>query len=193
MAAAGITVVQTFTYRGAPEEWSNKFHFQGDAPSTPADWRSLADDFIALWKTVLTDTTSVIRVLCYEDTDDAAVYTYTLASFAGNVAGTIVTGSNADLVESGDVAALIRWNTGKVSTKGKPIYLFKYIHGAMHASGATDSWRDTAVAGTFATNVIASSGDWPGMADKAGDAPVGHLAETYLTTRTLKRRGRRPS
>lgn len=193
MAAPGITVVQTFTYRGAPEEWSNKFHFQGDAPSDPAGWRDLADAFIDLWKTTLTDVVTIVRVLCYEDTDDPAVYTYTLASFSGNVAGTITTGVSADLLESGDVAALLRWNTGKTSTKGKPIYLFKYLHGVMHASGARDTWRDTTVAGTFASDVMSASGDWPGLADKAGDAPVGHLAETYLTTRTLKRRGRRPT
>lgn len=193
MAAPGITVVQTFTYRGAPEEWSNKFHFQGTAPSDPAGWRALADAFITLWKTTLTDVVTIVRVLCYEDTDNPAVYTYTLASFSGNVAGTIVTGSSADLLESGDVAGLLRWNTGRVSSRGKPIYLFKYLHGVMHASGSRDTWRDTTVANTFATNVMASSGAWPGLADKTGTVPVGHLAETYLTTRTLKRRGRRPT
>jgi hypothetical protein len=193
MAAPGITVVQTFTYRGAPEEWSNKFHFQGSAPANPADWRALADAFITLWKTTLTDVVSIVRVLCYENTDDPAVYTYTLASFSGNVPGTIVTGSSADLLESGDVAALLRWNTGRTSSRGKPVYLFKYLHGVMHASGARDTWRDTTVANTFAANVMASSGAWPGLADKTGTVPVGHLAETYLTTRTLKRRGRRPT
>lgn len=193
MAAAGITVVQTFTYRGAPEEWSNKFHFQGSAPSDPAGWRSLADAFIAEWKLALTDVVTIVRVLCYTDTDNPAVYTYDLASFAGTVAGNISTGASADLLESGDVAGLIRWNTGRVSSRGKPVYLFKYLHGVMHASGARDAWRDTGTAATFANNIRSSSGAWPGLADKTGTEPVGYLAETYLTTRTLKRRGRRPT
>jgi hypothetical protein len=195
MAAGGIVVIKSFTYRGSPEEWSNKYHFQGDAPSDPAGWRDLADAFIDQEKDILTDVVTIERVLCYADTDDPAVYSYDLAAFGGVVPGTYVTGSSADLLEPGDVAGLIRWNTGRVSTKGKPVYLFKYYHGVMHDSGHPDAIRaslKTAYA-TFANAIRTATGDWPGLADKTGTEPVGYLAESYLTTRTLKRRGRRPT
>lgn len=195
MAAPGIVVIKTFTYRGAAEEWSNKYHFQGDPPSDPAGWRDLCDAFITEEKAILTDVVSIVRVQCYEDTDDHSVYTYDLTAFAGAVAGTYATGAAADLLEAGDSAGLIRWNTGRVSSKGKPVYLFKYYHGVMHESGTVDELRHTlkALYATFADTIRSSSGDWPGLADKGGVEPVGWLAEKYITTRTLKRRGRRPS
>lgn len=195
MAASGITVIQSFTYRGAAEEWSNKYHFQGDPPSDPAGWRDLCDAFITQLKAILTDVNTIVRVQCYEDTDNPAVYTYDLAAFGGVVAGTYVTGSSADLLEAGDTAGLIRWNTGRTSTRGKPIYLFKYYHGVMHESGTVDELRHSlkSAYATFANAIRTATGDWPGLADKTGTEPVGYLAETYLTTRTLKRRGRRPT
>lgn len=195
MAAAGIVSIKTFTYRGAAEEWSNKYHFQGDPPSDPAGWRDLCDAFVLQEKAILTDVVHIVRFQCYEDTDDSSVYTYDLAAFGGTVQGTYVTGSSADLLEAGDTAGLIRWNTGRISTKGKPIYLFKYYHGVMHESGTVDALRTTlkTAYATFANAIRSAAGDWPGLADKTGTEPVGYLAETYLTTRTLKRRGRRPS
>lgn len=193
MAAPGIVVIKSFTYRDAPEEWSNKYHFQGSAPSNPADWRALADAFIAEEKAILSYFVSIVRVLCYSDTDSHADYTYTLADFGGNVAGTYA-GVDED-VPPGDSAYLIRWNTGRTSTKGKPIYLFKYYHGGNRDSTDRDKLKPAlkTLCSSFADTVRSSSGAWPGLADKTGTEPVGFLAETYLTTRTLKRRGRRPS
>lgn len=193
--AGSIVSIKSFTYRGAAEEWSNKYHFQGDAPSTPADWRSLCDAFAELEAPILGDQVDIVRFLCYADDGEVAAYSYDLAAFAGVVPGTYPALASADLIESGDVAGLIRWNTGRLSSKGKPVYLFKYYHGVLHDSGAIDTLRaslKTAYA-TFANDVRSASGDWPGLADKTGTAPVGYLAETYLTTRTLKRRGRRPT
>lgn len=193
--AGSIVSVKTFTYRDSGEEWSNRYHFQGDAPSTPADWRSLCDDFALLEKTVLTNQSTIIRFLCYENDTDPTVYSYDLAAFAGTVVGTWALGSGSQGWTSGDVVYLIRWNTGRLSTKGKPVYLFKYYHGA----ASSDSDRDkppasleTAMA-SFANTVRTASSSWPGLADKTGTEPVGYHAETYLTTRTLKRRGRRPT
>ena len=48
-----ITIVQTMQYRGAPEEWSNTYFFDGDLPSSPASWKTLADEVIADQKTVI--------------------------------------------------------------------------------------------------------------------------------------------
>jgi hypothetical protein len=195
MAAPGIVAVMTMTYRDAPEEWSQKYHFQGDAPSDPAGWRSLCDDFVALLAPALASRVTILRFQCYEDTDDTSVYTYNLAAFAGTVAGTYTLVADCQGYAQGDDAALVRWNTGRVSSRGKPVYLFKYFHSPAQSSGDVDKPSDSYKArlATFAAAVEAVSGDWPGIADKTGTAPVGQLAESYLTTRTLKRRGRRPS
>jgi hypothetical protein len=194
--AGSIVSVKSFTYRDQTgEEWSNRYHFQGDPPSTPSDWRDLCDDFAALEAAVLTTQSNIIRFLCYAADGDPTVYSYDLAAFGGVVPGTWALGAGSQGWVSGDVAYLIRWNTGRLSTKGKPVYLFKYYHGG----ASSDSDRDKPPAsletamGTFGNTVRSASGNWPGLADKNGDEPVGYLAETYLTTRTLKRRGRRPT
>ena len=194
--AGSIVSVKSFTYRDQTgEEWSNRYHFQGDPPSDPAGWRALCDDFAALEAAVLTTQSNIIRFLCYAADGDPTVYSYDLAAFGGVVPGTWALGAGSQGWVSGDVAYLIRWNTGRLSTKGKPVYLFKYYHGG----ASSDSDKDKppasleAAMGTFGNTVRTASGDWPGLADKNGDEPVGYLAETYLTTRTLKRRGRRPT
>lgn len=194
--AGSIVVIKEFNYRGTPEEWSNRYHFQGSAPTTPSGWRALCDAFITEEKAILTSLVTIKRVLCYTADGSVTAYSYDLAAFAGVVVGTFsLSGVTAEEVP-GDTAYLIRWNTGRLSSRGKPVYLFKYYHGgATNGPGHSDEVLGTLkiAMGSFASGVIASSGSWPGLADKTGTAPVGYLAETYLTTRTLKRRGRRPT
>ena len=194
MAAPGIISIKTFTFRDAPEEWSNRYHFQGSPPSTEADWRSLVDDFVLLEKTAVSDVNSIVRFLCYANTDDDSVYTYDLTAFGGAVPGTN-TGGPSSYQSSGDVAYDIRWNTGRRTSTNKPIYLRKYLHGAYHEAGDRDKLDSTMLANcqTFAGNVETTSGAWPGLAGPDGVAPTGYLTLPYLTTRTLKRRGRRPT
>lgn len=195
MGAPGVTSIKTFTYRGAAEEWSNQYRFVGDAPSSEADWRSLVDDLVALEAPMLSDRVSIVRALCYEDIDDDSVYTYDLTHFAGAVPGALDHTDAGN--QAGDDALTVRWSTGRRTSTGKPIYLRKYYHGVMSstATDGDDVWSTMATAaGTFAAAVLASSGDWPGLADVDGDAPPGgYFVDPYVTTRTLKRRGRRPT
>jgi hypothetical protein len=95
----------------------------------------------------------------------------------------------------GDVAATIRWYTGELSSRGKKVYCRKYMH---------DVWQDTASYDdlisqqrtlflTFANKMI--DGTLPGGVKYCG--PQGAVLSApqvnqYLTTRTLKRRGKRP-
>lgn len=195
MAAPGITVIKSFTYRGSEEEYSNTYHFVGSAPSDDVGWRSLADDLITLEHYIYDAETSVVRALCYEDTDDDSVYTYHLADFGGPVSGALLVGGD-DIPCPGDAAVWCAWDTGKRSTKGKPIWLRKYFHPAYRDSGDDDTISATQKADlvSFATSALSASGDWPGIADKDGDAPTGSTrVADYVTTRTLKRRGRRPT
>ena len=195
MAAPGITAIKTFTYRGAPEEWSNTYHFVGDAPSNPADWRALCDEFAAQEPACYPATVTLVRFLCYEDTDNDSVYTYHLADFGGELPGQLAT-TGAVIEAPGDDAVWFAVDTGKRNSKGKPIWLRKYIHGALIKDGSPDEPTDLQKTKLQAVVdfMIAASGDWPGWADPHGDAPTGGTrVSSFITTRTLKRRGKRPT
>lgn len=193
MAAPGVTLIKTFEYRGAAEEWSNQYHMTL-APSDPAGWRTAVDGLIAEEKTVYTSDVTILRALCYDDTDLASVYTYELADFAGTVPGTLVisTGNRAP----GDVAGWVRWDTGRRSTTGKPIYLRKYFHDIYIEAGSSSDiispdWRTAAAA--FGTALLSALGGGFALAGPDGIQPPGPAqASVYATTRTLERRGRRP-
>lgn len=193
VAAAGITLIKTFTYRGAPEEWSNTYHLDGH-PTTSADWRTAVDDLVSVERDAYSNRTQVVRALCYENTDDDSVYTYILADFAGNVPGTIPADSGP--VAPGDCAVWVRWNTGLRSSTGKAIYLRKYFHDVMSQGVPFEDVVEVdarfSIQGV-ADNMLTSNFGGHLFADKNGRVPDGPaLAGTYITTRTLKRRGPRP-
>jgi hypothetical protein len=194
MAAPGVVLYKHFTWRGEDEEWGNTYHFLGDAPGNPADWRSLVDDLVALEKDVLLSSVHIGRAICYEDTDDNSVYSYDLSAFGGEVAGTIVAADEGGHVQEGGSSYQARWDTGRRSTKGKPIYLRKYWHPALD-DGTPDVLNSYVVGrvATFAEDVLAASGDWPGLAGPDHNAPVGHLALTYVGYRDLRKGRRRPT
>lgn len=195
MAAPGVILYKTFTYRGNDEEWGNTYHFTGSAPSTPADWRDLVDALVDLEKTVLLNTVTIERAICYENTDDDSVYSYDLSAFGGNVPGSIDNSLLGGTIQEGGTSYMARWDTGRRSTKGKPIYLRKYWHPAISGTGTPDVVIAglVSVVATFANDVLSSSGAWPGLAGPDGVAPVGHLALTYTNYRDLRKGRRRPT
>ena len=191
----GVILRYSFTYRGSAEEWSNAWHFQGDIPSDNAGWRALVDSLAALVGPALATTVTIVGALCYEDMTDDAVYSYDMAAFDATVTGER-TGSDGNLMP-GDDAIWIRFSTDRVSDQGKPIYLRKYFHGVFDSSSSAPDAFSTAQRTAFQTlaaAVLDPSDDWPGLADLQGAAlPGGYLTSSYITTRSLKRRGRRPS
>ena len=196
VAAPGVTLVQTFTYRGNAEEWSNTYHFVGDAPSDDTGWRDLVDSLAGKVAHGLTTQVTIIRAYCYEDTDDDAVFVYDMLGESAQVVGQVAITSMH--VAPGDVAAWIRWKTSRTNSKGHPIYLRKYYHSVLLAGETGDAW-DQLETGTYkpsletvGTDLNTSFGDWPGIAGPDGVAPGAMVVSTYTTTRTLKRRGKRP-
>lgn len=197
--APGVVTVQKFKYRGVDEEWSQKYHFTGDHPSDDAGWIALIGALLPLIQVINTDRVTLIRAYGYNTTDPghAADYVYECADHGGVLVGDQNT-SIAD-VAPGDAASWVRWKTGRTNTHGKPIYLRKYFHSVI-LSGESDDNQDSLDA-TYKTNlaafgatVLASSGAWPGLAGPDGVAPPGPIvASSFVTTRTLKRRGKRPS
>ncbi len=196
MAAPGVTVVYEFQYRGNPEEWSQQYHFTGSAPSDDAGWNDLITSLVGILQSAITDRVTLIRAYGYEDTDHDAVYTVAAPDAPFPAVGAAST-AGAD-VAPGDAAAWIRWKTARSNSHGKPIYLRKYFHSVILAGEADDD-QDSLASGfktgleVIGASLLAGVGDWPGIAGPDGVAPPGPvLASTFVTTRTLKRRGPRP-
>lgn len=197
MATGGVVLIKSFTYRDASEEFSNGYHFVGTPPSDATGWNSLVAALATIEKVLYPSTTTIVRAYCYDDYSPghSSVYTWEAADHGGAVPGTLDVGSGG-VHCPGDAAVWARWKTTYTSSKGKPVYLRKYIHPAIAASSDPDLVYDAqhSALASYATAVAASSGAWPGLADPHGAAPAGATAVSeWVTTRTLERRGRRPT
>jgi len=197
-ALASLTLVKSFDYRGAAEEWSNTYFFTGDVPTSPASWKTLADAVIVDERKCYDSSTSVIRGIGHKAGDSVAVWGYDYLAEGEAVPGTY--DETGAIALSGDTASWVRWSTDALTSRGKPIYLRSYFHPAY--SSAADG-PDT-VASTWILAGQALGDAWiAGYED--GDSVLHHRAgphgvvgltavpSTYTTTRTLERRGRRPT
>lgn len=193
-AQTGLTIVKAFEYRSAVEEFSNQYWFTGDVPADAAAWTALFDALVLQEKTIYPALVTVVRGYGYaSDADDAtAVWVHDIA--AAPVAGTLVTtGGNR---QAGDAAVWARWKTSRTNTKGRAIYLRKYYHPAY----ATTADEDTVL--TLQRNALFNFGakmsDGTFLSARTitarghTDTIVNYDRSLYVTTRTLKRRGKRP-
>lgn len=191
----GLTIIKTFTYRGVAEEWSNTYALDGTTPTTPAEWKTLADAVMASEKTLYRDTTVIIRAMGYESGTDAAKWSYDYLASAASVPGTSAPNPGDVVKWAGDQAGWLRMQVGN-SASGKPKYIRKYFHGGHSAFADPDSvfpaLKTAYIAhGTKMTNGTLPGGmKWIGPDGTIGTTPA---ASPYVTTRTLKRRGRRPT
>jgi hypothetical protein len=189
-----LTVIKSFTYRGLPEQFSNTYHFSGTTPADGNEWSTLLDAIIVAEKPTVPAGVSFVGGYGYEAGNEVAVFVWNYADEGYAVpTGTFAPGA-LDAVP-GDVAAWIRWRTPDFSTTGKRIYLRKYMHGVYRDAASPDNLAATQKAAmeTFGAKLI--DGTLPETFRVCG--PQGAVASlpkvsTYLTTRTLKRRGKRP-
>jgi hypothetical protein len=188
-----ITIVASFTYRDNVEEWSNRYHFAGATPATTSDWKILADAIIAEEKTIVDSLVSFVRAYGYtaDGTPSVATIDYTAAPLTP-VHGTLAVGGS---FTPGDVAMTCRWQTDRRTSAGKPIYLRKYFHAAQGLSTDRDmlaTAQHTALQ-AFAVAMLSPLGvGEQTMSGPDGVIPHSPSASPWLTTRTLKRRGKRP-
>jgi hypothetical protein len=194
-----LTIVKSFNYRGAAEEWSNTYFMDGDLPSSPASWKTLADAVIAEEVPCYTSRTEVVRAIGHQKGQSVAVWAYDYLAASAAVPGTM-TPTSGSRAQAGDAAGWLRWSTDQLTSKGKPIYLRTYFHDVY----AITTGSDIDLLDTVAVAAYEEYGaDWvAGFVD--GDGTTHHrggphgviglvpLASTYITTRTLERRGKRP-
>lgn len=198
-ALPSLTIVKNFSYREAPEEWSNTFFFNGTIPATPASWKHLADLVIAAEKTCWDSNVTAVRAIGHKAGDSVAVWSYDYLAVSEEVPGTFAPGAGGHQCP-GDAAAWVRWSTDQLTSKGKPIYLRSYFHNVYSEQTGTD-W-DKVLAGqktayqAYGDAWIAGFDDADGVthhrAGPRGASGLVALAGEYVTTRTLERRGRRP-
>ena len=189
-----VTLVKSMPYRGVPEEWSNTYHLTGGNPVNDAEWNTIID---AVWqkeRAIYHTSCGLVRAYGYNAGSDHANFVLDIIA-AGGVQ---IPGTNAFTAAekvAGDQAMTLRALIG-LSTTGKKVYIRKYYHAVGFMSGDTDkvSTASKNAATTLATTGLAgfvgTGRKWCGPNGEEATLP---LANPYLTTRTLKRRGKRPT
>lgn len=193
-----LTIIKRFTYRGNnTEEWSNTYALSGATPTDSAAWRTLFDALVAEEKKLYHSTSQVVGGYGYDKIPakgDHAIYAIDLTVAPNSpVNGTLPDAGNPSF--SGDQAAWVRWGLDRFSSTGKRVYLRKYFHDGDRGTASPDviaTAYKTAL-NAFGTKML--DGSFAGgrhITDKNSATPIGSGASSYVTTRTLKRRGKRP-
>lgn len=194
-AAVRLRVNKEFLYRGQVEQWSNTYHLSSTGSLTTTQWDNLVTAWIAAEKAIYDAAVTIVGFVGYNGGSNVANYTRDLHVLPDVVvAGTLgVTHSSSVVSAPGDAAAWIRYDTGRTSSRGKRIFMRNYYHGTLIAPpDVVQSTQKTAY-GTFATALEAGLGSLSlKIADQNGVVTVGHGVTSYITTRTLKRRGNSP-
>jgi hypothetical protein len=152
---------------------------------------------IASEKTCYPATSKVHSVFGHARNTLNAVYSHVITDPAQFIPGTYVPIAQ-ELHAPGDVAAWVRWSTTQKTSRGKPIYLRNYFHDVYANSTSTHDALSLAQKAALAQhgsnwfNGFNASGlvyHRAGPKGAVAQAPV--VESTYLTTRTLHRRGKR--
>jgi hypothetical protein len=191
MSAPGIVIVMAFPYRGVSEEWSQRYHLDDDF-ADGGDFNSTVSDLVTALQPILTSDTEFHRAYGYHDTDNDS-------DFEIDLTGEFGTYDDDGFPHApGDDAFWVRWYTERHSSNGRKVYLRKYFHDAVmsgNSAGTQDVLKSTQkdAAETFANDATGTGWNGKHLAGPDGNVPGGgSAASEFITTRTLKRRGKRP-
>jgi hypothetical protein len=193
--ACGLTVLFRFGYRAdAQEEWSQQYWFTGGTPADATAWNALRAALVVGIRPCLPSTVQHIGSYGYDSEDDGATAVYSDDYRATPVAGTLTT--TGGTICPGDSAVWLRWKTSRLNSNGKPIYLRKYFHPAVATTGTPDDVLAAQNTALDALGTLLVDGSFIGArkitARGHTDVITNHSSSVWVTTRTLKRRGKRP-
>jgi hypothetical protein len=194
MSKPAIVMVQSFSYRDQPEEFSNKYHFAGPAPGDDASWLALANSLRTALTPCFTSGVTFHRAYGYTDGDNPSVWGHDWEIPGPPPVGSMPTPSDG-YQPPGDTAAFIRWPTAKRNSRGKMVYARKYFHSVYGLSGDHDhvSYTQAVLLDAFAAKCIDGSiSSVFHLCLPDGTPAQSGGTQPWLTTRTLKRRGKRP-
>jgi len=189
-----ITLVKRFDYRGTDEEWSNTYHFTNPNPDDEAAWRELGLAIYETERAILRTDVVLVQLYGYDAGNNISVAQIDLRVGDDSLLpGTLA--ASGSYPTSGDQAVRARARCG-TDSRGHKTYCSKYWHGSYKASTGTGDTASTgAVAAMTAHLAALLDGSLPGGAKWCGpqeqNLTVPHV-DPYVTTRTLKRRGKRP-
>lgn len=193
MSNPKVTIVKRFTWRGTAEEWSNSYSFSGPVPADNTEWLTLCNAIADSEVNCYMSSHAVVTYYGYADGDQPSVFQYDFAALGQTPKPGKLTGASGEAPVQGDGAAWVRCLVGQ-SSKGKNVYVRKYFHGVWN-SGDPDTTGTRTVTNLGAHANLMISGNLPGgrkWCSPTGRAAIAPYVGRFITTRTLKRRGKRP-
>lgn len=180
-ATPSIKVFKSFTYRGSPRLWSNRYHFNGGTPADSAHWTTFSDAVVTAEKATLSANQTIVKTIGYAAGSDVPVFTKVYST-----AGTL---SVAGLQKTpGDCAVLVRYATTARTPKNHPVYLFNYYHDAFYAAAPdTTSSNQVTSFGTYGGSWI-SPGFSDGTTSYVRAGPNGATGTGVLVEGTIRHR-----
>ena len=197
-----LVMIKSFSYRGLAEEFSNGWCFQGLPPGDAPSWNVLANDVVNHEKGIFPPAVSFVRAYGYDNNDPkkAHVFTHDFTLPGPPPVGTFAGATGHPM--AGDQAGLVWWLLERKTEKGKPSYLRKYFHGGFVSSTAADeldnNWLTALNNFASPTGIqsvhggLMSPGGPKDSDPDPGSTVKQHSTSLYVTTRTLRRRGKRP-
>lgn len=195
--AIGIVSTKEFSYRSDnSERFSNKYWFTGAVPTSAATWKTFYDTLVAAERTVMGPLVHFVAATGYDnDTPGShSVWSWERTT-EPLVSGSLIIGAT-DTRFAGDQAAMLEWKLARKNSRGKWVYLRKYFHGGAVENVAPDDISPAMLTAMQNVGVVLSDGTWNQghqlRSQKGAETITGVIASPYVTTRTLKRRGKRP-
>lgn len=194
--AIGILVTKKMTYRSdTGEEWSNKYWFTGTPPTTTAAWDTLTNQLAQQEKACYRSAVEIVRLTAWDSNDPGAfsVYNKDLEALAATIPGTLPDEVGFEM--AGDQAGMLEFKLERKSSRGKWVYLRKYFHGGFQAAGDADyvsaATQDAYTAFGSAISTGLGTGGHVLRSQKQDEVIQQNITSPYMTTRTLKRRGKK--